>query len=211
MSEIIKDSDYKEFIAHIKAKIRSSQTTALRVVNKGLIELYWEIGRSIIKKQEQQGWGKSVVELLARELQLEFPGTGGFSIANLWRMRNFYLAYKEHEKLVQLVREIGWSHNLLIIERCKNNLEREYYIQMTRKNSWSRNTLSTSITNQSYEKFLISQHNFETKLQETRQKDARLAIKDEYTFSFLDLEDDHLGVFCKKVIFFCFSSVLPSP
>lgn len=192
MSEIVNNSEYKEFISYIKDKVRSSQTTALRAVNKELIDLYWDIGLSIVKKQEEQGWGKSVVEILAHELLLEFPGTSGFSVANLWRMRNFYLAYQENEKLAQLVREIGWSHNLLIIERCKNNLEREFYIQMTRKDSWSRNTLTTSITNQAYEKFLLSQHNFEKTLPESRRKDARLAVKDEYIFSFLDLEDNHL-------------------
>ena len=192
MSEIINNNEYKEFIAFIKEKVRNSQTIALRAVNKELIELYEEIGRSIVKKQEEQGWGKSVVEILAHELELEFPGTRGFSLANLWRMRNLYLTYEGNEKLVQLVREIGWSHNLLIIERCKNNLEREYYIQMTRRAGWSRNTLATSITNQAYEKFLLSQNNFEKTLPEESQKDARLAIKDDYTFSFLDLEDSHL-------------------
>ena len=192
MSEIVNNTEYKEFIIYIKDKIRSSQTTALIAVNKELIELYWEIGRSIVNKQEIQGWGKSVVEVLAHELQLEFPGSKGFSERNIWYMRNFYYTYQENSKLQQLVAEIGWSHNLLVIERCKNNLEREYYIQMTRRNGWSRNTLATSIANQSYEKFLLSQHNFEKALPEARQKDARLAIKDDYTFSFLDLEEDHL-------------------
>ena len=146
----------------------------------------------MLKSKRSKGWGKSVVEMLAHELQLEFPGTSGFSERNVWYMRNFYYTYKDNPKLQQLVAEIGWSHNLLIIERCKNNLEREYYIQMTRRNSWSRNSLSTGISNQSYEKFLLSQNNFETMLPEARQKDARLAVKDEYTFSFLDLEENHL-------------------
>jgi predicted nuclease of restriction endonuclease-like (RecB) superfamily len=130
--------------------------------------------------------------MLAHELQLEFSGTSGFSLANLWRMRNFYLTYTDNQKLAPLVREIGWSHNLLIIERCKDNLEREYYIQMTIRNAWSRDTLSISIKNRSYEKFLLSQHNFETNLPKTKLKDTRLAVKDEYTFSFLELEDEHL-------------------
>jgi len=192
MSNIENHEEYKAFIAHVKARVKGAQTKALYAVNKELIALYWEIGQSIVKNQEEQGWGKSVVEMLAYELQLEFPGTTGFSNANLWRMRNFYITYKDAEKLAQLVREIGWSHNILIIERCKDNLEREYYIQMTKRNFWSRNSLSTSISNQSYEKFLLSQNNFATMLPEARQKDARLAVKDEYIFNFLDLEDDHL-------------------
>jgi predicted nuclease of restriction endonuclease-like (RecB) superfamily len=186
------DKEYKELIKHLKAKIKAAQAQALTAVNKALIELYWDIGRSIIEKQDQEGWGKSVVEMLAKDLQSEFSGTLGFSVANLWRMRNFYLAYKDNEKLARLVREIGWGHNIVIFERCKDDLEREYYIQMVRKSSWTRDTVANAIKNQSYEKFLINQHNFAKTLAPTKQADAKLALKDEYTFSFLELEDDHL-------------------
>jgi len=124
MTEINNNNDFYEFVIQIKSKIRNSQVSALRAVNKELIELYCEIGKSIVQKQEEQGWDISIVEMLAHKLRLEFPSASGFSIANLWRMRNFYLTYIDNVKLTQLVREIGWSHNLLIIERCKDNLER---------------------------------------------------------------------------------------
>lgn len=183
---------FNQFLIEIKTKIKTAQTTALKVVNGGLIQLYFDIGKSIVEKQEERGWGKSVVEMLSRQLQLEFNNTLGFSASNLWRMRNIYLTYKNNLKLAQIVREISWSHNLLIMERCKDNLEREYYIQMVRKGQWSRETLSSSIKNHSYQKFLLSQTNFDQTLSSKRKEDARMAIKDEYSFSFVNLTDDHL-------------------
>jgi predicted nuclease of restriction endonuclease-like (RecB) superfamily len=82
-----------------------------------------------------------VVERLAADLRAEFPGIGGFSSSNLWRMKAFFEAYRGLEKLVPLVREIGWSHNLVILQRCKDPLEREFYLRMTRKFGWSKNVL----------------------------------------------------------------------
>ncbi len=86
----------------------------------------------------RQGWGKAVVEQFAADLRTEFPGVGGFSASNLWRMKAFFEAYTGLEKLASLVREIGWSHNLAILERCKDPLEREFYLRITRKFGWSK-------------------------------------------------------------------------
>jgi len=178
-------------LAEIKDKVRSSQLNALRSVNKELISLYWDIGRIIVEKQDQHGWGKSIVEDLAAELQNEFPGMKGFSSSNLWRIRNFYLTYYKSEKLAQLVREIGWSHNLVILEKTKDDLEREYYLQMTRKIGWSRNVLLHHIDTKSYEKFLTNQTSFDRTLPEKYKYQAKLAVKDEYTFNFLEITDEH--------------------
>ena len=119
--------DYGCLLGEIKEHIRSAQYKALRKVNTELISLYWDIGRLIVERQRDVGWGKSVVETLANDLQAEFPGIGGFSNANLRRMRLFYDSYAGNEKLAPLAREIGWTHNLLIIENCKNELEGEFY------------------------------------------------------------------------------------
>ena len=87
----------------------------------------------IVERQKKYGWGKAIVENLAKDLQKEFPGIQGFSSANLWRIRLFYEEYSADLKLAPLVREIAWSHNLCILEKCKNSLQREFYIRMTRK------------------------------------------------------------------------------
>jgi predicted nuclease of restriction endonuclease-like (RecB) superfamily len=181
--------NYQHLLLEVKQRIRSAQYEALKAVNKELIALYWDIGAMIVSRQQGASWGKSVVEQLAKDLQAEFPGIGGFSGANLWRMRLFYETYTINQKLAPLVREIGWTHNLVILEKCKDDLEREFYIRMTRKFGWTKNVLIHQIENQSYEKTLLNQTNFEQSVTEEIRNQAKLAVKDEYTFDFLDLND----------------------
>lgn len=150
--------EYGKLLVEVKQRIRSAQYEALKAVNQELIALYWDIGELIVTQQQGDTWGKSVVKNLARDLQTEFPGMGGFSAANLWRVKQFYEAYVNHEKLAPMVREIGWSHNVIIMEKCKDDLEREFYIRMTRKFGWTKNVLVHQIENQSYEKTLLNQY-----------------------------------------------------
>ncbi|MDY6830285.1 MAG: PDDEXK nuclease domain-containing protein [Thermodesulfobacteriota bacterium] len=186
-----KPQDYLGLLSEIKERIRSAQYEALKAVNKELVGLYWDIGRMIVERQDVEGWGKAVVEQLAADLRTEFPGVGGFSASNLWRMKAFFEAYNGLEKLAPLVREIGWSHNLAILERCKDALEREFYLRMTRKFGWSKNVLIHQIDNQSYEKSLLGQTNFDQALTPELRAQAKLAVKDEYTFDFLELGEEH--------------------
>ena len=144
-----------------------------------------------MERQDIEGWGKAVVKQLAADLRTECPGVGGFSASNLWRMKAFFEAYTGLEKLAPLVREIGWSHNLAILERCKDPLEREFYLRMTRKFGWSKNVLVHQIDNQSYEKSLLGQTNFDQALTPELRAQAKLAVKDEYTFDFLELGKEH--------------------
>ncbi len=184
-------TNYQELLIEVKERIRSAQYTALKAVNHELITLYWDIGSLIVDRQQIAGWGKSVVEQLAQDIQSEFPGISGFSTANLWRMRAFYLAYAKNSNLAPLVREIGWTHNLAILEKCKDDLEREFYLRMTRKFGWTKNVLIHQIENQTYQKTLLNQTNFDSTLTPEISKPAKLAIKDEYTFDFLELGDAH--------------------
>ena len=108
----------------------AAQYEALKQVNRHLIELYWDLGRMIVSRQTKYNWGKSVVQNLAKDLQNEFPGMSGFSAQNLWYMRQFYLTYKGKKKLQPLVGEISWTKHLVIISRCKDDSEREFYIKM---------------------------------------------------------------------------------
>jgi predicted nuclease of restriction endonuclease-like (RecB) superfamily len=157
----IRKSDYQAFVKEIKEKIRESQYKALKAVNRELISLNWEIGRAIVEKQEELGWGKSVVVTLSNDLQNEFPGTRGYSVQNLWYMRQFYLEYKANEKLQPLVGEISWSKNLVIMGKCKDDLQREFYIQMTKKYGWTKSVLVHQVESEAYERFLLNQTNFD--------------------------------------------------
>ena len=183
--------DYAHLLAEVKARVRSAQYAALKAVNTELVGLYWDIGRMIVERQEKAGWGKSVVEQLATDLRAAFPGVAGFSASNLWRMKGFFESYQGLEKLAPLVREIGWSHNIVIMERCSDPLEREFYMRMTRKFGWSKNVLIHQIENQSYEKSLAGQTNFDQALTPELRAQAKLAVKDEYTFDFLELGEQH--------------------
>ena len=188
---ILGSGEYGSLLIEIKQRIRSAQYEALKAVNKELIALYWDIGQLIVTRQQGDSWGKSIVEHLAKDLQAEFPGMSGFSVRNIWNMRSFYVTYSQNQKLQPLVAEIGWSHNLVITEKCKDDLEREFYIRMTRKYGWTKNVLLHQIENQTYEKTLLNQTNFEATVSEEIQKQAKLAVKDEYTFPFLELGDKY--------------------
>ena len=185
------DHHFKVFVTDIKQKILSSQYEALKTVNKELITLYWEIGKSIVEKQEAFGWGKAVVKNLSEELQKEFVGIKGFSVQNLWNMRQFYLEYRENKKLQPLAGEISWTKNVIIFQKCKDHFEREFYIQMTKKFGWTKNLLINQIENKSYEKFLLNQTNFDNTIVEKYKHQAVLAVKDEYNFDFLELGDKY--------------------
>ena len=113
---------YGDFLLEIKAQVRQRQFQALRAANRELLQLYWWLGENISRRQAEQGWGKSVVENLARDLQAEFPGRNGFSAQNLWLMRQFFNEYKDSGKLQSLIGEISWAKNLLIMARCKDDL-----------------------------------------------------------------------------------------
>jgi len=184
MSKTIRSlpDDYTALLAEVKERVRSAQYEALKAVNKELIALYWDIGRMIVSRQGSGSWGKSVVQLLATDLQHEFPGIRGFSVQNLWYMRQFYLEYQGNKKLQPLVGEISWAKNLQIMSRCKDPLEREFYIRMTKKFGWTKNVLIHQIENQSYEKTLLGQTNFDKTLTPKQRAQAKLAVKDEYTF-----------------------------
>jgi len=182
---------YSDFLSDIKQRIRDAQYKALRAVNKEQIQLYWDIGKMIVEKQEQFEWGKSVVEKLSKDLQQEFPGQQGFSARNLWVMRQFYCEYHKNEILQPLVAEIGWTHNTLIISKCKDDLEREFYIRMTKKYGWTKDILTNQIESNAYARYLTSQTNFEKSLPEKYRNQTILAVKNEYQFDFLNLSDKH--------------------
>jgi predicted nuclease of restriction endonuclease-like (RecB) superfamily len=183
--------DYRSLLVAVKHRIRAAQYEALKAVNRELMALYWDIGELIVTRQEIAGWGKSVVEQLAKDLQVEFHGMAGFSARNIWNMRSFYVTYRTNEKLQPLVAEIGWTHNLVILEKCKDDLQREFYLRMTPKFGWTKNVLIHQIENKTYEKTLLNQTNFDRTLTEEMRDRAKLAVKDAYTFDFLELADEH--------------------
>ncbi|MBN2016075.1 DUF1016 family protein [Candidatus Dojkabacteria bacterium] len=182
---------YKRAFEEIKRRVYEGQLSALKVVNRELIKLYWDIGKIIVDRQEKDKWGRSTVEKLSDDLQKEFPGVRGFSVQNLWNMRKFYLTYQHSKKLQTVSGEIGWSHNVLIFEKCKEEKERAFYIDLTRKYGLSHRVLMNRIENDDYKLFKNNQTNFDKALEEKYRDQAKLAVKDEYTFGFLELNEEY--------------------
>ncbi len=184
-------ADYGALLVAVKERVRAAQYQALKAVNKELVGLYWDIGRLIVERQADARHGAAIAERLAEDLRREFPGVAGYSRRNIFYMREFYQAYCDLPKVQPLVAQIGWSHNLIVLQRCKAPLEREFYLRMTRKFGWSKNVLVHQIENQSYEKTLRGQTNFDQALTPELRAQAKLAVRDEYTFDFLELGAEH--------------------
>jgi predicted nuclease of restriction endonuclease-like (RecB) superfamily len=156
-----------------------------------LISTYRGIGQTIHEQQKTTEWGDSIVEQLAKDLQNSFPGMRGFSARNLWNMRDFYLSYEGNAKLQAMTAEISWTHNVVILEKCKDLLEREFYIRMSKRHAWTYRVLMNQISNKTYEKTMLTQTNFDKNLPEKMKSEAKLSMKDNYAFDFLELADEH--------------------
>jgi predicted nuclease of restriction endonuclease-like (RecB) superfamily len=126
---------YPRLLAEIKERVRAAQYEALKSVNKELVGLYWDIGRMIVERQIDAEHGSSIAEQLSRDLRQAFPVISGFSRRNIFYMREFYLLYRGDEQVQPLVAQIGWSHNLVILQRCKdkNRTVVEYALHDTGK------------------------------------------------------------------------------
>ncbi|MEQ1746501.1 MAG: PDDEXK nuclease domain-containing protein [Saprospiraceae bacterium] len=190
--ERIADDEFFNMVEDIKQMIKSAQYRALQTVNQEQIALYWSIGKSIVDRQQAHGWGKSIVERLAGELQQAFPNTNGYSSRNLWRMKNLYEEYSSSDLILPpVVAEIAWSHNIIILEKCKDAHQRFFYIKMAARHHWSKTALTNAIAGQLWENMLLNQHNFEETLPAVQIEGAASVIRDEYTFGFLHLSEPY--------------------
>lgn len=183
--------EYLNFKDEITARIRSVQYEALKAVNREMIALYWEIGKRITEQQAALGWGKSVVENLSQDIQKEFPGIQGFGVRNMWDMARFYAEYQSNEFLQPLVAEISWSKHIVILTKCKETQQRQFYILATKKYGWTKDVLINKIEVKTYENYLLGQSNFDITLPEKIKNQAILALKDEYTFNLIGLAEEH--------------------
>lgn len=181
---------YFEMLAEIKDQIRASRTGAAMAVNGELIKLYWLIGRKIIDRQEALGWGAEVVARLSRDLRREFPGARGFSVRNLNYMKKFAECWPDAEKVPQLVAQIPWGQNRLLLDKARDQSEREWYVRAVILNGWSRAMLGAQIESDLYRRQGRATTNFERTLPSPRSELALSLLKDPYNFDFLGLAAD---------------------
>jgi len=145
-----KISAYNSFFTEIINTINSARYQVFKSLNKVHIGQNFEIGRIIVKNQEKNKWGQSIVDTLSKDINKQIDGVKGYSPQNLWRMRQFYLEYKNEPELLEIAMKIPWGQNMLIIQQLKDNKERKYYLQTTDKLGWSRAVLLNQIKANAY-------------------------------------------------------------
>jgi predicted nuclease of restriction endonuclease-like (RecB) superfamily len=187
MPSIIRTKDYRAFLLELKERIERSRLDAARSVNKELIGLYRDIGERILEKQQALGWGRNVIGSLSNDLLAAFPGAQGFSPQNLWLMRQFVLEYSELPKLQQLVGELPWGHNVLIMQKVKNLDARAFYLRAAAHAGWSRNILLNQIKARAWQRSLKQEksHNFKRALPSNVASRAADMLKSSYDLGFL--------------------------
>ena len=136
--------------------IDAAKSRAVAAVNTALIELYWSIGECISRQIAVDGWGQGTVEELADYIRKRQPNARGFSAQNLWRMRQFYETYRDQPKLSALLRELTWTHNLLILGKSKRDEEREFYLRLATPEKWSSRELERQINGALFERVVLS-------------------------------------------------------
>lgn len=170
--------------------IKQAQGKAVKAVNKELIDLYWNIGQYISAKIESSIWGESVVKELAEFLNRTDPALKGFSDKNLWRMKQFYEAYKGATKLSALLREISWTNNLTILSRAKSLEEKEFYLRLTIQEHYSSRELDRQINSGIFERTVLGNTKLSPVAREIHPEITN-SFKDNYIFEFLGLPERH--------------------
>ena len=180
---------YNNLFNEIIQTINSARYEAYKSLNRHHIGLNFEIGNLIVKNQDANNWGKSIVDTLSEDINKQIDGVKGYSSQNLWRMRQFYIEYKEEVELLDLAVKIPWGQNLLIMHRVKDREERKYYLNATDKLGWSRAVLLNQIKANAYQRHQIDskQSNFESALPLHLSEQATEALKSEYNLDFLGI------------------------
>ncbi len=191
--------EYDEFIFQIIGAIKTAKINVYKTINKQLVELYWFIGKSLYEKVELTKWGERVVSKLSYDLQNEFPDMKGFSEQNLWRMKQMYETYKDNEKLSPLVRELSWTHNLLILHNTESVEEKEFYIKTCISENWSKRELERQIESGLFERYMLSRKS-DKLIPKTKEKNVLEHFKDEYVLNFLGLKDEFSEKDLRKAI-----------
>ncbi len=206
------DKDYVQWLGEIKSRYRNAQIKAAVKVNAEKLRFNWELGRDLVRKKAEERWGAGVVEQLSLDLQAAFPESKGFSLSNLWRMKQWYLFYaKSSEKLAQLGREINdhpaaandeipfpdyfafvpWKHHVAIITECESIEKALFYVMKCVNEGWSRHTLENCLHAHYYENNGRAITNFSEKLPSPQSALAQEITKDTYDFGFLSLPDGY--------------------
>ena len=178
---------YDQFLTELKERIGTAQIRAAVSVNRELVLLYWQIGRSILARQTEQGWGAGVIDRLSADLRREFPEMKGFSPRNLRYMRTFAESWPDEPILQEALAELPWYHHVVLLTKLATPEERLWYARQTTANGWSGNVLALQIQSGLIRRAGAAQTNFERTLPAPQSDLAQAVLKDPYNFDFLTL------------------------
>ena len=187
LNELTPNPDFSE----VTRLIDSARQRAYQAVNTTLIELYWQVGAYLSRKIADAEWGEGVVEQLAQHLASTQPGLKGFTRRNLFRMRQFYDAYREPQLVTALLTQLSWTHNLIILSRSKRPEEREFYLKMAAQEKWSSRELERQYDTALFERVVLTPTKVSPLVTQIH-PDAQNIFKDSYLVEFLDLPAAHL-------------------
>ena len=176
--------------AEVVSLIEQARQRAYRAVDNELVGLYWRIGQYISAKLATAAWGQGVVERLAQHLARTMPGQRGFTRRNLFRMRQFFEAYGNNEKVTPLVTQLPWTHNLIILTQSKRLEEREFYLRMAVQQRWGKRELERQVRLGAFERAVMSPTKVSPALTQMH-ADAGSVFKDTYSVEFLNLPASH--------------------
>jgi len=184
------EGSYRAFLTNLKNRIRSAQISAAVAVNQEMILLYWYIGREILLRQKQQGWGSKVIKRLSQDLKREFPDMKGFSSTNLKYMRSFAEAWPEFGIGQQVLTNLPWGQNTVLLSKLDDAEERLWYAHKAVEHGWSRSALTRHIESGLYAQQLGGANNFSLTLPKAQSDLARQLIKDPYHLDFLYADEN---------------------
>jgi len=181
---------YADWLADLKGRIHTAQQRATLAVNRELVLLYWQIGRDILARQAEQGWGAKVIDRLAHDLRAAFPDMKGFSPRNLKYMRSFAEAWPDAEFVQGVLAQLPWYHQLALLDKLPGPETRRWYAAKAIEHNWSRNILVMQIETRLIERSGQAVTNFPVSLPKPQSDLARESLKDPYRFDFLGLTDE---------------------
>ena len=181
---------YTDWLTDLKLRIHSAQQRATLAVNRELVLLYWQIGRDILARQAEQGWGAKVIDRLAHDLRTAFPEMKGFSPRNLKYMRAFAEAWPDAAFVQEVLAQLPWYHQLALLDKLNADDARRWYAHKAIEHNWSRNVLVMQIETRQRERQGTAITNFEQRLPKPQSDLARESLKDPYRFDFLGLTDE---------------------
>lgn len=170
--------------------IQAARQRAYQAVNLELIDLYWQVGQTISRRIEAAEWGDGVVDQLAAYLARTQPGLKGFSRQNIFRMRQFYETYRDNEIVSPVVRQLPWTHNLIILSQSKRPEEREFYLRMAVRENWSKRELERQFRAALFERTVLQPPKV-SPMVSLIHPEALSVFKDSYVLEFLGLADGH--------------------